>query len=69
MCCHCEEHVRKALEKVEGVIRADLSHEKGTAELVLHKRISEKILKQSVEDEGYTVVSVVYRSDCQIKTD
>jgi Cu2+-exporting ATPase len=69
MCCHCEEHVKKALERVEGVIRADLSHEKGTAELKLHKRISEEILKKAVEDEGYTAVSVVYGSDCQIKTD
>lgn len=58
MCGHCEMAVKKALEAVEGVESADVSHEKGTAVVTLSKEVSNDVLKKTVEDKDYTVTSV-----------
>ncbi len=60
MCSHCEEFVKKILEGIDGVVSADVSHSSGTAKLVMRKRISEDILKNSVEKEDYSVLSIVF---------
>ena len=58
MCGHCEAAVKKALEAVEGVKEAVVSHEEGTAKLSLSAEVSDDVLKKVVEDKDYTVVSV-----------
>lgn len=58
MCGHCEMAVKKALEAVDGVESADVSHEKGTAVVTLNKEVSNDVLKKSVEDKDYTVTSI-----------
>lgn len=58
MCGHCEMAVKKALEAVDGVISADVSHEKGTAVVTLSKEVSNDVLKKAVEDKDYTVTSI-----------
>ena len=57
MCGHCEMAVKKALEAVDGVESADVSHEKGTAVVTLSKEVSNDVLKKAVEDKDYTVTS------------
>lgn len=56
MCGHCEKHVKTALEAVDGVISAEVSHEKGTAVIKLSKDVSFETLKAAVEAEDYQVV-------------
>ena len=56
MCMHCEAHVKKALEALEGVESVVASHEKGTAVITLSAEVSDEILKQTVENEGYKVL-------------
>ena len=60
MCGHCEAHVKKAIEAMEGVEAAEVSHEKGTA--VVHiiggAVITDEALKKVVEEEGYTVIAI-----------
>lgn len=60
MCGHCEAHVKKAIEAMEGVEAAEVSHEKGTA--VVHiiggAVITDEALKKAVEEEGYTVIAI-----------
>lgn len=60
MCGHCEAHVKKAIEAMEGVEAAEVSHEKGTA--VVHIMggavITDEALKKAVEEEGYTVIAI-----------
>jgi len=56
MCPHCEATVKKALEELEGVMSATVSHEAGTAVLTLQKEVPDDVLKKTVEDKGYTVV-------------
>ena len=58
MCGHCEMAVKKALEAVDGVESADVSHEKGTAIVTLSKEVSNDVLKKAVEDKDYTVTSI-----------
>lgn len=58
MCGHCEATVKKALEKIEGVTEAVVSHENGTAVVTLETEVGDDILKTAVEDKDYTVLSV-----------
>ena len=58
MCGHCEAAVKKALEAVDGVTEAVVSHEKGTAVVTLEKEVADSVLKEAVEAQDYKVVSV-----------
>lgn len=58
MCGHCEATVKKALESLDGVAEAAVSHENGTAVVKLSGDVSDAVLKKVVEDKDYTVVSV-----------
>ena len=55
MCGHCEMHVKKALEALDGVTNAEVSHKTGTAVMTMEKEITNDVLKQAVEDQGYKV--------------
>lgn len=58
MCGHCEANVKKALEAIDGVTEAVVSHEKGTAVVKLSSEVDNEVLKKAVEDKDYAVVSV-----------
>lgn len=58
MCPHCEATVKKALEAVEGVTAAEVSHEKGTAVVSMDAEVASDVLKAAVEAKDYEVVSV-----------
>ena len=53
MCGHCEMHVKKALEKLEGVQSAEASHEKGVAVVKLTGPLSEDAVRAAIDDAGY----------------
>lgn len=55
MCSHCEATVKGALEVLDGVISAEVSHEAGTARVTLDGDISDRALKKAVEAKGYKV--------------
>ncbi len=56
MCTHCSGRVQKALEAIDGVESANVSHETGTAVLTLTKAVDDAALNKAVTDAGYTVV-------------
>lgn len=58
MCMHCEAHVKKALEALDGVVLAEPSHKDGTAVVTLNSEVSDTVLKETVEKQGYTVISI-----------
>ena len=58
MCAHCEAHVKKALEALDGVSAAVASHEKGTAVVTLTKPVADDVLRQAVEALDYKVLSI-----------
>lgn len=58
MCGHCEAHVKKALEALDGVTSAEASHEKGIAVVQLSASVDDTVLKKTVEEEGYEVTGI-----------
>lgn len=58
MCGHCEATVKKALEALDGVDHADVSHEQDQAVVTLKEDVANDVLKKAVEDKDYNVVSI-----------
>lgn len=58
MCGHCEARVKKCLEALEGVAQAEVSHEAGTAVVTLSGDVADEVLKKTVEDQDYKVISI-----------
>ena len=58
MCGHCEAAVKKALEALDGVNEAIVSHEKGTAIVKLNADVADDVLKETVEAKDYKVTEV-----------
>lgn len=58
MCSHCEGRVKQSLEGLAQVSQAEVSHEKGTAIVTLTAEVSNDVLKKTVEDQGYNVISI-----------
>ena len=53
MCGHCEMHVKKALEAVDGIANVSASHETGTVTFETSNEVDEKLIKKAVTDAGY----------------
>ena len=58
MCTHCEARVKTVLSETEGVESAEVSHKDGTAILILKDNLADEILKNTVENAGYKVLSI-----------
>ena len=58
MCGHCEMAVKKALESLSGVEKAEVSHEKGTAVLTLSSEVSDAAIQKAVEDKDYKFLGI-----------
>lgn len=58
MCGHCEMSVKQALEAVPGVVSAEASHVEGIARAVLSAPVDDALLREAVEKEDYTVISI-----------
>ena len=58
MCHHCEASVKKALEKIDEVEEALVSHENGTAAVILREDVADEILKAAVTALDFEVISI-----------
>ena len=58
MCGHCEARVKKCLEALPEVDQAVVSHEAGTAVVTLTAELGDDVLKKTVEDQDYKVISI-----------
>ena len=58
MCGHCEARVKKALEALDQVQEAQVSHEAGTAVVTLAAEVADDVLKKAVEDQDYKVLEI-----------
>lgn len=58
MCGHCERTVKNVLEALEGVVSAEVSHEKGTAVVEVRTDVSDEALAEAVEAEDYKVTKI-----------
>ena len=58
MCGHCEARVKKCLEELPEVTSAAVSHESGSAVVTLSAPVDDSVLKKTVEDQDYKVISI-----------
>ena len=58
MCAHCEAHVKKALEALDGVKSAAPDYKKGVALVELTENVPDEVLAKAVADAGYEVTGV-----------
>lgn len=58
MCGHCEATVKKALEAIDGVTLAIVSHNDGTAVVTLEKDVADDILAKAIEDKDFKVTGI-----------
>ena len=58
LCSHCEATVKKALENLEQVTSATVHHEKNQAVVHLNASISDKEIKDTIEEAGYEVTEI-----------
>ena len=58
MCAHCQAHVKKALEGVEGVTQVEVSLEDKTAEVTMETQVDDQTLAAAVTEAGYEVVNM-----------
>ncbi len=58
MCPHCEARIKQALEQLDGVESAVVSHEKGTAEVKLSKEVENEKFEALINELGYKFVSI-----------
>lgn len=57
MCGNCSARVKKALEAIEGVHAAEVSHESGTAKIVC-EGVEDAVLREAIDDQGFDLVSI-----------
>lgn len=57
MCEHCQAHVTKALNAIEGVT-AEVDHKAGTAVVTAERDVTDAEFKEAVEGAGYTLVEI-----------
>ncbi|MBO4844854.1 MAG: heavy metal translocating P-type ATPase [Lachnospiraceae bacterium] len=53
MCGHCEAHVKKALEAIDGIDSVVASHEENMVTITNSKDVDEAVIKAAVEEAGY----------------
>lgn len=53
MCAHCEAHVKKALEAIDGITSATASHESASVTLETSKDVDESLISAAVTEAGY----------------
>ena len=58
MCPHCEARVKKCLEEMSCVAKAEVSHKENKAVVTLASDVSDEALKATIEAQGYTVKEI-----------
>ena len=59
MCEHCEAHVKKALEAIDGINLATASHKDNLVTIETSKDVEESAIKAAVEEAGYEYAGVI----------
>ena len=59
MCEHCEMHVKKALEAIDGITSATASHKDALVTIETSKSVDEKLIKAAVTDAGYDYAGII----------
>ena len=55
VCNGCENRVQNAVKQIEGVERVVADYRLGTVTITLNKKVDEKLIKDKIEDIGFSV--------------
>lgn len=55
-CKNCKKHVEEALETIEGIKKYKVDLETGKTIIKSKEEISEDLIKERIEEQGFTVV-------------
>ncbi|MGN0169707.1 MAG: heavy metal translocating P-type ATPase [Lachnospiraceae bacterium] len=58
MCAHCQMHTKEALEAIDGVTKAEVSFQTGSAVVSMEKDVPDDVLTQAVAHQGYQVTEI-----------
>ena len=58
-CGHCEAHVKKALEAIDGIDSAVASHDDNLVTITNSKEVDEAAIKAAVEEAGYEYAGII----------
>ncbi len=58
MCAHCEAHVKKALEAIDGIESVTASHEENLVTVNSSKDVDEALIKAAVTEAGYEYAGI-----------
>ena len=58
MCAHCEAHVKKALEAIDGIESAVASHEENLVTITNSKDVDEALIREAVTEAGYEYAGI-----------
>jgi copper chaperone CopZ len=58
-CENCVRHVKEALEGLTGVTAVEVSLEEGEARVQAPGALNEKLIRETLDEEGYEVTAVV----------
>jgi copper chaperone CopZ len=58
-CENCVRHVKEALEGLTGVTAVEVSLEEGEARVRAPGALNEKLIRETLDEEGYEVTAVV----------
>ncbi len=59
MCEHCEAHVKKALETIDGIEKAEASNKENLVVITNSKSVDEELIKKTIEDAGYEYAGII----------
>ncbi len=59
MCEHCEAHVKKAVEAIDGIESATASHEGNTVSIVTSKDVDQELIKKVISEAGYQYGGII----------
>jgi copper chaperone len=57
-CQHCVNHVKNALEELDGIKSAKVSLENKSAEIELDHDVDDEIIKAAIDEAGYEVTGI-----------
>lgn len=55
VCSGCENRVQNAIKTIEGIEKVVASHEEGIVTIIAKEEVSEKVIKEKIEDIGFDV--------------
>lgn len=55
MCEGCENRIKNAIKSIDGVVDVSAKHDTGIVKLIARENVTEDIVKEKIEDIGFSI--------------